>query len=509
MSNITFASPGNFDNTLISSNFFTQAYGLSDDHTTRLNKYQLCWDFYMGKHWSKKAPEGFDQITINYTKAFAKKLRRFSFRNDWTIVHSEETMSEETAEYIREVWEQNDLHDTTTKISDFGGIFGDWYVYVQWIPPEEGTKDKGYIRLSVLDPRYVFPDYNTLTGEMDFCLVLVPYEQRSYNGREIETEMRLHREIHTKDKIYISRYNSENQVIEEQTMDNPINKILIVHGINQYVAGSNFGCSDIEDIIDPQKLLNEKVSDISDIIDYHAAPITIMYGAKSKQLEKGANKLWSGLPINARVENLKSEGNVDASMNFIAFIKKSMHEISSITQDALGAEREISNTSAVALSLDFEPLIEVAEDKRFYQEKGLRKINEIIIDIAESKNILKTKSNGPQTKYRHDIEYGDLLPRDRSITLDEVEAEIRMNLESRTGALKRLGVKEPDKKITEVDEEAISDAERDAKVMEIKTPPEAQNPQATESKATAKKANSSNPVIHGEQVTKQNVKDKS
>lgn len=522
---MTVTATGSFDNTVFSSNFLSQAYGLSIDHDARISKYSECWDFYNGDHWSKSTPEGYDQVTINYSKAFVKKLRRFTFRNDWTISYSEEFWSQETADAVRDVWEQNDLHDITTQLTEFAGIFGDWFLYVQGVPAVEADDEKEAeeprIRLTVLDPRYVYPEYNTLTGELEFVYVIIPYEERVFNGNQVEVVEKVYREVHTKDTIYIQVVQENGDVEEYDPIPNPIGRILIVHGVNQPIAGSNYGQSDIEDIIDSQKLLNEKVSDVSEIIDYHAAPITIIYGAKTKVLEKGANKVWSGLPVNARVENLTSEGNIDASMKFIDFLKQSIHELGNVPEKGLGKEREMSNTSAVALSLDLEPMIEVAEDKRFYFEKGIKQVNELIIDILEYFGRISVKEKSSFKRYKHDIEFGELLPRDRSAELDQIQAEISMKLETRSGALKRLGTKDIQRKIKEIDEERIAEAETDAKVNEIKNPllPEQQlgkieaknNPFEPKDKdlEKAKKANSGNPVTHGEQVVKENVKQKS
>lgn len=519
---MTVTAAGSFDNTVFSSNFLSQAYGLSLDHDERISNYSQYWDFYNGDHWDKKAPEGFDQIVINYTKAFVKKLRRFTFRNDWIISYSDEFWNEETGDAVKDVWEYNDLHHITTQLTEFAGVFGDWFLYVQGVA-EEG--EDPYIKLTVLDPRYVYPEYNSLTGELEFVYIIIPYEERFFNGREVVIENKTYREVHTKDNIYVQTVDSDGNATEFEPIENPIGKILIVHGINQPIVGSNYGQSDLADIIDSQKLLNEKISDVSDIIDYHAAPITLIFGAKTKQLEKGANKVWSGLPINARVENLKSEGNIEASMKFVDFLKQSIHELGNVPEKGLGKEREMSNTSAVALSLDLEPMIEIAEDKRFYFERGIKQANELIIDILEQYGKIKPKHTDKLKRYKHDIEFGELIPRDRSTDLDQIQSELSMKLESREGALKRLGVKDIQRKLEEIDKERLSDAEKEAEINEIKNPilvaaeigkeekglEEKGNPFEKKDKDLEKagKANRGNPEIHGEDVVKENIKQKS
>jgi hypothetical protein len=515
---ITYAMPGNFDSQVFASTFFANAYNFGPEHTHRLAKYQNCWDFYDGKHWSMATPEGYKQVTVNYTKVFVKKLRRFAFRNGWTMDFSPEQEADKIDKWVNDVWDANDRFDLTSKIVEFGSIFGDWYIYPQWLPDVEMDSKlpkSSQVKLTVLDPRYVFPQYNNKTGEMEFCVILIPYENIELQpDGNFEYVARLYREVHTKDKIFIQDLDDQNTVVEERVVENPLKKILVIHGVHQIQAGSNYGAGLVEDLIGPQKLFNEKVSNISEILDYHAAPITIIYGAKARQLEKGANKLWSGLPANAKVENLSSEGNIPTAREFVQDTKTWMHELANIPEDALGANRKISNTSAVALSIDFEPLIELSDDVRFYFNQGIKAVNELVIDIGLYLDEIKTNLE-PPAKYAMGIEHGALLPRDRSLDLADMNMEITMGIESKAGALKRLGNTNPQEKLDEIDKEVEAEKKR---AMELATkymdpamvaqignpnnlpgkPPVA--PATTVQKGKAGKAVNNSDVVHGQQV---------
>ena len=71
------------------------------------------------------------------------------------------------------------------------------------------------------------------------------------------------------------------------------------------ISSSPWGQSDIWDIIPLNRELNEKMTEVSDIINYHAAPVTIITGAKASQLERGPKKVWAGLPKDSQVFNLE------------------------------------------------------------------------------------------------------------------------------------------------------------------------------------------------------------
>jgi len=514
---MTYSVPGNFDSQVYSSTFFAQVFNFGPDHSERVTKYQDCWDFYDGTHWSQSSPEGFDQVTINYCKIFVKKMRRFAFRNGWTMAFSEEQKNDGIDTWVNDVWKYNNPKKLTNTIADFGGIFGDWFIYPQWIPSEDEVNKASDVKLAVLDPRYVFPQYNTKTGEMEFCIILIPYQEFSLVGNQFELENRIYREIHTKEKIFIQDLNEKNEIISDKVVDNPLNKMLIVHGIYQPKAGTHFGSGLIEDVKDGNRLFNEKASDVSDILDYHAAPITVIYGAKARQLEKGANKIWSGLPANAKVENLSSEGNIEEARAFLADLKTWMHELVGIPEKALGGERKMSNTSATALSLDFEPLIELADDIRFYFEEGIKKVNELIIDIGEYSSAIST-SLEEQELYDHHIAFGSLLPRDRSIDLNDISTELSLELESKEGAMQRLGVLNVETKKEEIRKEKEEDAAFEAELNELYNPVEEVYEEDTDSyradegnteeEQDARDSLNKNPVVHGQQVTDDNIEKK-
>jgi len=521
---LTFAYPGDFERTAYSSSFYAQIMNFGTEFTTRAAKYQNCWDFYKGEHWSQQSPEGFDQITVNYCKAFVTKLRRFAFRSPWTTAFTEEQKADGIDTWVNSVWEENNVKLITNTVADFGGIFGDWYIYPQWLPStdedilEEREANPFDLKIVALDPRFVFPQYNAKTGEMEVCIIMIPYQDFTLVGNSIEVEDKIYKEIHTKDRIFIEETNSKNEVIESRALDNPLHKMLIVHGICQPQAGSYFGNGIVEDIMKGNQLFNEKTSNISDILDYHAAPITIIYGAKAKQLERGANKIWAGLPTSAKVENLSSEGNIEEARDFLKDIKSWMHELSGVPEKSLGGERNISNTSATALSIDFEPLIELADDVRFYFDEAIKKVNELIIDIGIYNKFITTNLKPPDI-YKQKIDHGALLPRDRSLDLADIAAEINLGIESKKGAMERLGVRNIDTKLKEIEQEREDDADFEARLEQLKqkyTEPQNNIPDAfmknipqTPEQEKARKAVNKNTVVHGEQVVNEQIMKKS
>ena len=199
-----------------------------------------------------------------------------------------------------------------------------------------------------------------------------------------------------------------------------------------------------------QKELNAKVTDVSDIINYHSAPVTIIQGARSKNLERGAKKVWGGLPKDAKVYNLELSSDLNASNNFITMIKKAIHELSNTPEMSLGASGAISNTTGVALQITYSPLLEKTWIKRMTYGSGLRKVVVMILKLLEIKGEDETKkivtailadNKKKRMAFNPEVQFADPLPKDEQIQMQLLAQKLNSGLEEPEGALQELGYK--------------------------------------------------------------------
>ena len=220
------------------------------------------------------------------------------------------------------------------------------------------------------------------------------------------------------------------------------------------LSASNVGQSDIEDLIPINIEINRKASDISEIIDYHASPVTIVKGAKIGALEKGANKVWGGLPTTASVENLTMATDLSASNNFTKELKQAMVEIGGLPESLLGGATNISNTSGVALQYANLPLVEKTKTKTPLTSKGLENLNKMIIYISTKEGLIEKPSNITNAEYYFTtVETKDTLPKDEMSLLQQIEYKLKLGLTTRKRALEMLGEENADRVIDEIQEE--------------------------------------------------------
>lgn len=434
---------------------------LSNEDKERLQKIQRFWNFYEGYHWEEILDTGEKpQITENYCRAFVNKFVAFEFGTGFTIKSSIEDNKDEMpiTDFLNDVWEDNDKNALCVEFGQAKSVSG--FSAVQVIYEEPNSDDifdeypKGRIRILAIPSNIIFPKYdshdrNKLTEVM--IAYPIEYTDKTPILRRLNKTTKLYKQIWTNKTITIE--DGKNPPV---TIPNKLGIIPFVIVPNFPLATKSYvdAQSDLEDLIPLNIELNTKTSDVSEIIDYYSAPVTIMYGAKASTLEKGANKLWGGLPTDARVQNLELQGDLGASNNYRKDIKNAMHEIGSVPLGALGGEQAISNTSSVALTIANFPIIERTRVKRTFTAKGLQQVNKLILYLAEKNDLFKKPSEmSNRDYYKTEVIFPDILPKDKLIELQMIQLEMKNGLEHRRKAMERLGKTDIADYIRSIDED--------------------------------------------------------
>ena len=414
---------------------------------------------------------GEQNITLNYTRTLSDYITNFCFGKAIQFQSPEENAAI-IPRLLHDVWEvDNNKAHTLWEMGQLAGVTGDCFVKIAYEEEWEdsiGIVHPGRIRIIPINPAHAFPEYHPHDRDrlQRFKLKYRFWGTSPEGTRQVFTFV----EILTDAMV--------EQYINDELIDsypNPIGAIPIVHIPNVTISSSPWGQSDIWDIISLNREMNEKMTEVSDIINYHSAPVTIITGAKASQLERGAKKVWAGLPKDANVFNLESSGEMAGAMEYIAFVKRAMHEITGVPETALGQSQPISNTSGVALAIQYQPMMNRYFMKKVHFSKGLERVNELIIRTAavhrpealvwtpgsssqpEPDQLLECDPLNPDT-YRTSCHWPEPLPVDVLIKLNEVQAKMAIGLESKRGALRILGEEFPNEKMAEIYQELRDDA---------------------------------------------------
>lgn len=460
---------------------------LSDEefevHGPRLTRYSNAAAFYLGHHWAYKKQAGEPMLSFNYARALSDFLTNFGFTKDvtfkcpWEFQHIVPAL-------LDRIWNtDNNKAELQWNMGNLGSIFGDVFVKVTYMNAyvdDSGQPHPGRVMIMPLNPANCFPRWHPHEpGRMEEFKLKYKFWSTAPDGTRL---VNTYVEVITVTEI--KEYLND-QLVNERP--NPMGEIPIVHIKNRIAAGSPWGLPDIQpDFVTLNREYNEKATDISDIINYHVAPITVITGGKPANLVRGPNKIWGVEDDAAKVYNLEGgwQGLAPA-MEYLELIKTAMCEMMGVPVTALGQEQAISNTSGVALAIQYMPTMQVFDQKKVTYTVGYKEISRLALKTllyAEPDQIYyNPNTDGIMQEgqppfidpddndvYKIDIEWRPPLPVDVIIKLQEIEQKIMLGLESKKGALRELGEEFPDEKLKELFDEQIDEIKQDSAKMILK-----------------------------------------
>jgi hypothetical protein len=432
------------------------------ENEERLERYMLNWNFYRNKHWAKDNEK---YLSFNYIRAFIDKSNNFlagkhGFETNVYDMYGEEvpdTLEKAIEMLIEYNWKRNKKGTKVQDILQMGGVTGDCWVFLSV------DRTNTSIRYTVLDSRTVIPMFlNGDTAQLEGYLVVQPV---GWNEKEYLQKCSEYRKG-TVRTYYKKSSARDAEKFEVVNMENDLPFIPIVHIKNAPSADSWYGTSDCNDLLKINKIYNEMAEDVKDIVDYYATPTTVITGATMGTLKRGINNIWSGLPADANVFNLSLNEDLAASMNFLQLLKQNMHELSGIPENVLGKTQHVSNTSASALHILYQPLIEAADRKWLSYGDGFEEINRMTMYMfceafPEHELVKDGVDKGILDRYVATPAFTYGLPTDRLLQLTEAEIELRMKIGSRREVMERLGKKN----IPMLETQIIEDVEFDIAYM--------------------------------------------
>ena len=372
---------------------------LEQADVVRMRRYAQHWQFYHSLQWEFEREEGAPLVTLNYARAVVDKAVSWMVKNgiDFDIPKALEGT---VKPLLEEVWKYNDLNTFLYNMATVGAVTGDAFVLVTFAQPTDlararNPNSQGQIRVDLLGSEQCFPTWDPLnTDVMTSIRIETVFYDHDTRMRAAETQEHPRQ---GQSNLTIRRFTqtiTKEWIIEQFEGSPPVYKpntlgaIPVVHVQNIPIAREFFGISELDNVMTLQQEINEKTTDQSDIIHYHAGPITVITGGKGAALEYGPNKIWSGFPADTKVSNLEMTTDLGAIQSYIEFTRKTFLELTE-TPEILFTTPEISNTSGVALHLMYQPIVDKTKRKVPGYQKGIRQINEFILRIAQTLGLIQ------------------------------------------------------------------------------------------------------------------------
>lgn len=454
---------------------------LSDEefevNSQRMARYSSYWAAYLNYMWAYRAAPGEVQLTANYARALTDYAVNFTFGRGVHFQSENKRYQHIIPALLKRIWEiDNNKKQTVWEMGINGAVTGDSFVKVAYDPAwtdPAGNEHPARVRILPLTSAFAFPEWHPHDRER---LIRFKLRYRFWGvGTDGTRQAYSYTEVITDDTIaeYIN-----DQLIEgpgiENPRPNPLGTIPIVHIPNMPVPGSPWGLSDMQDILGLNRQYNETATQIAEIVAYHSEPITVVVGAKAANLERGAKKVWSIPNKDASISNLEGLDDLDGPIALLEQIKRMMHEMTGVPETALGQVQPVSNTSGVALAIQYQSMIHRYNLKKTVYETGFKRINELALrtlflfepeslrydpdteGIMQDDQPEEVDPADPEV-YHTVCEWPPPLPVDVLVKLNEIQMKMELGLESKRGALKDLGAEFPDEKLQEIFTELLED----------------------------------------------------
>ncbi len=440
----------------------------------RIERYREYWELYKGNHWGESELDTDGPTPVwNKTRTFIDKSITFLVGKPFKIGYLNEKIEKLLNPYIDLILANSGGAEMFgIEAAQMGSVSGDVFLKVVW--DRKANFGNGGPKIQILDSsdvrvRYEFVDYsNAIPDE-----AVIEYDFLDPDKGGVSSR----REIITPEEIEIIIDGKRN---EQLSGPNLLGRVFLVHIRNMFVGKEPYGLSDCVNTENLNKLLNAAMRRFQKDVEFNGNPVTIVFGAKVDKLEKGEGKMWGNLPKDAKVEQLELQTDLPAQQKFMRFLEEALAENMGIPIDSTKGTQAISNTSGTALQIQYLPLSELTARKKITYGTGFKQALMLALELGvigeqammarnpafEGSGIIQikkeiddiiAKEKNPITKMKPwnwiDIDFQSFLPKDRLIELNVIEEELKMGLEDRAGAMKRLGKNNIEDKLRRIDAE--------------------------------------------------------
>ena len=423
----------------------------------RFRRYREHLEFYRGAQWQGRAWRRERRLTFNYAKVLVEKATSYLMSEVTYTAEAWET-SPEAAEAatkaeraLAQVYDANGLAQLDFDTEVDTAILGDGCFKVTWDPAQ------GRVRVTAPDVQglYVWwwgddpgrlwrvaSRYALSAEEATALYGAQALAAGRTRGARQQKQSYAVTEVWTADAFQLWL---EGELLESKA--NPYGFIPFVVFPNLREAKQFWGVSDLAPLMEPARELNRAFTQLSSILELSGNPIAVLENVEDAQdiaVQPGA--VWE-LPERAKAYllDLLQGGGVQLHTSYIDLLYRALHDLGEAPRTSFGDNSRA--LSGVALEMELHPLLQKVKRKRLIRSAAYRQRNQMILRVLEQKT---DKRFGP---VRLGINWGSVLPQDRSRLVADETALVAAGIHSRHTAADLLGVADPDAELARWREE--------------------------------------------------------
>ena len=407
--------------------------------TPRLAAYRTNLDFYNGSQWPQTSRHR--QLVFNYAKVSIDKVTSFLMQGLTFAAYPAEdkdelkTRSNQAEQVLRQVYQENSLHQLDWETEIDAAILGDACYKVIWDTTEKR------IRITSPDVSGIFAWWlgddvsriwriaSRYTLTEDELLIL--YGLGAGKKQATITELWTAKDF----SLYMDA-----DLIESKP--NPYGFIPFIIFPNLREPKKFWGTSDIPSVMQPQRELNRALSQLSRILELSGNPIAVLENigsAEDIKVQPGA--VWT-IPEDAKAYllDLLQGGGIRLHIDYIDLVYRTLHDVSEMPRAAYGGlERDLSGT---AMNIELGSLVQKVIRKRTIRTNAYHQRNAMILRLAQD------YMNENFQDIQHRVVWGSILPADTARQAQNEQVLVQTGVHSRRTAMDEIGIQDPDEEFT-------------------------------------------------------------
>jgi hypothetical protein len=416
----------------------------------RMNRYRTYLDFYSGQQWTGRRRAGETRLTFNYARTLIQKSASYLFPRPVTFNviadgDGQEQAVQRAEQALNGVYARHDQHTIDFQSALDSAVLGDGAFKVTW-----SARRAAPLVVSV-DPASLWawwePDnpnevYRVVQRYMlasDEAGRLFPHV-----GARVPEPWGSNEQL-----VVVEDWDAERYTVTlggEQVINNANPYGFIPYVIYPNVARPHefWGASDLEDLVDVCRELNQRMTTLSRILHVAGYPITVLEnvtGSDGIRAEAGA--IWE-LPEDSKAYLLDMLGSgVGLHIDYVNLLYRQLHDLSETPRTAFGDSGR--TLSGVALEVEIQPLIQKVMRKRRVWDAVYRKRNAMILALLEQYDGLAIDG-----LRRTAAVWGEILPSDREVLVRSEAQLVAAGIHSHQQAMSQLGDTDPTRTWSEV-----------------------------------------------------------
>lgn len=421
--------------------------------------------FYRGDQWGADEPAGASQRTDNYCAVIVDSISSLPFDEAPEIHCPTDDPSDEELELkaeakerlILRVWEDNDYEVQFDEWSKTSSTYGDGFIKGPWA--EKNKKGKWEIKFAnVQNPGQIRPIYadtgfKKLLGFIDTNRISLKKAIDLYGDAAESRGVKIFASPNdaTQSRDDVSTYVPMVDVDEywtDEIMAVFVNDKLVsyfkhnwgfvplYHVKNIFIPNHPFGKSDLEDILDPQKMHNRVNNDLANLLKWIS---TVNLWGKNiegmQALVAGLSRIYS-VPEDGEIHAFEKPGDPYVTNTFVQQRRSAVIELSGVSE-AMMSTSQLSASSGRALAMAFQGTIRKLKPRIKRFASSLQELNRNILQLyeiyyPETKKII-------QSDYRNKVYMPVTLLRNIVDTINKLQSGI-ISLDT---AQREAGVSQP------------------------------------------------------------------